>query len=358
MLRVLIGDDQPDVLEAARLLLKSGGHTAVTAGTPEGVLKAAKESSFDLFLLDMNYARDTTSGSEGLDLLCGLRAAGIHAPVLVMTAWGSIDLAVEAMRRGAADFVQKPWDNTRLLDSVDKYGKQAKQARNDLEIAQKIQQNLLGREDKKIGGLEYSAGCLPAGEVGGDYYDFFDLGSDQLGVLLADVSGKGVSAAMLMAHLQAAMRSRLDLANSPADLIASVNRIFWESSPAEQFATLFYAVFDGKSKTLRYVNAGHVSGLLARSDRSFQELASTGTPVGLFKQWKGSESAIHLGSGDRVLMVSDGVVEAGIDTDREICLDECVRRAGNLAPAAMVARILSEAAHSSDDRTAVVLSVS
>ena len=106
-MHVLVGDDQPDVLQAAQLLLKSHGHTAVIASTPEKVLKEAQAQEFDVLLVDMNYARDTTSGGEGLNLLEGLRACGVQAPVVVMTAWGSVELAVQAMRRGASDFVEK-----------------------------------------------------------------------------------------------------------------------------------------------------------------------------------------------------------------------------------------------------------
>src|SRR5271163_764745 len=112
---ILIGDDQAGVLEALRLLLKSEGYRTVTADSPAGVLGAAAKQRFDLILVDLNYARDTTSGQEGLDLLNSLQRQHNQAPVVVMTAWGSIDLAVEAMRRGACDFVQKPWENTRLL---------------------------------------------------------------------------------------------------------------------------------------------------------------------------------------------------------------------------------------------------
>ena len=119
-LRVLVGDDQPWVLEALRLLLKSAGHHAVTAESPESVLAVSRTGDFDLILMDLNYARDTTSGQEGLDLLRRLQAAGNTVPIVVMTAWGNIDLAVEAMRRGATDFVQKPWDNARLIETIEK----------------------------------------------------------------------------------------------------------------------------------------------------------------------------------------------------------------------------------------------
>ena len=115
MPRILIADDQADVLAALTLLLKGERYQIQSASSPEGVLKSIDTHEFDVVLIDLNYARDTTSGSEGLDLLSRIRAADPALPVVVMTAWGSVDLAVEAMRRGARDFIQKPWDNARLL---------------------------------------------------------------------------------------------------------------------------------------------------------------------------------------------------------------------------------------------------
>jgi DNA-binding NtrC family response regulator len=117
-LRVLVADDQADVREALRLLLKGEGLAAEMASNPADVLAAVERRAFDAVLIDLNYTRDTTSGAEGLDLLGRLRALDPTLPVVVMTAWGSIELAVEAMRRGARDFVQKPWDNARLLATV------------------------------------------------------------------------------------------------------------------------------------------------------------------------------------------------------------------------------------------------
>ncbi len=113
--RILVADDQPDVLEALRLLLKAEGYQIETAASPAGVIAAVESREFDVVLMDLNYARDTTSGQEGLDLLNHLRALDATLPIVVMTAWGSVDVAVEAMRRGARDFVQKPWENPRLL---------------------------------------------------------------------------------------------------------------------------------------------------------------------------------------------------------------------------------------------------
>src|SRR5262245_2807861 len=109
--RVLIADDQADVREALRLLVKGEGYQGQTVSSPDGVMQALAEHEFDLVLIDLNYARDTTSGEEGLDLLGRIRTLDPTMPVVVMTAWGTVDLAVASMRRGACDFVTKPWEN-------------------------------------------------------------------------------------------------------------------------------------------------------------------------------------------------------------------------------------------------------
>jgi len=116
--RILIADDQKDVLEALRLLLKAEGFAVETATSPAGILTALDVREFDAVLMDLNYTRDTTSGREGLDLLPQLRALDSSLPVVVMTAWGSVDSAVEAMRNGARDYIEKPWDNARLLATL------------------------------------------------------------------------------------------------------------------------------------------------------------------------------------------------------------------------------------------------
>jgi DNA-binding NtrC family response regulator len=116
--RILIADDQPDILDALRLLLKGEGFEIETVGAPAAVISAAQERDFDTVLIDLNYTRDTTSGREGLDLLSVLQAQDSALPVVVMTAWGSVASAVEAMRRGARDYIEKPWDNARLLATL------------------------------------------------------------------------------------------------------------------------------------------------------------------------------------------------------------------------------------------------
>ncbi|MGH7461382.1 MAG: sigma-54-dependent transcriptional regulator, partial [Longimicrobiales bacterium] len=116
--RVLVADDQADVIEALRLLLKAEGFEIEAATSPAGVLSAIENRDFDVVIMDLNYTRDTTSGKEGLDLLLRVKELDSSLPVMVMTAWGSIQGAVEAMRRGARDYVEKPWDNARLLTAL------------------------------------------------------------------------------------------------------------------------------------------------------------------------------------------------------------------------------------------------
>ena len=143
-LRILVGDDQVDVLEALRLLLKGAGYQSELVDSPQALLRAARSKPFDLILMDLNYARDTTSGAEGLDLLSSLQEQDNAAPVIVMTAWSNVELAVEAMRRGACDFVQKPWDNARLLGAIRKQAGESlervrteRRVKSELEIAQR-----------------------------------------------------------------------------------------------------------------------------------------------------------------------------------------------------------------------------
>lgn len=312
-MRVLVGDDQQDVLEALRLLLKGAGHRAVTVDSPNALLAAARADDFDLILMDLNYARDTTSGQEGLDLLASLQAQHNAAPIVVMTAWGSIDLAVEAMRRGAADFVQKPWDNARLLATLDKQMEQVRRTRSEMEIARNVQQKLFPRKAAAFKDVDYAGRCAPARDVSGDYYDFLDLGGGRLGIVLADVSGKGVPAALLMANLQACFRTQTETGpREPAALLRSINHLFYESTSPENFATLFFGDYDSESHRLRYVNCGHLPPFLIRASENngADRLEPTATVLGAFPEWHCSDGEAQLHPGDTLFLYTDGVTEA------------------------------------------------
>jgi sigma-B regulation protein RsbU (phosphoserine phosphatase) len=323
-LRVLVADDRSDVLEALRLLLKGAGHKADTVDSPEALLRAAGSNPYDLILMDLNYARDTTSGSEGLDLLALLHGGDDPPPVIVMTAWGNIDLAVEAMRRGAVDFVQKPWDNQRLLGIVERQAREGalrrraeSRARSEIEIARNVQQKLFPQPVNLLAATDYGGRCAPAREVGGDYYDFFDLAPGVLSFLLADVSGKGIAAALLMANLQGCFRSHAAIAlDSPRSLLCAVNRLFYDSTPPEQFATLFFGQYDERLRRLRYVNCGHPPPMLLAAG-GVARLEPTATVLGAFRDWDCEERSVELAPEDTLLVYSDGVTEAGIETGEE-----------------------------------------
>ena len=133
--RALIADDQPDVLTALRLLLRTAGYQTEAVTSPAEVLEAIKQHEFDLVLMDLNYARDTTSGQEGLDLITNIRSIDSALPIVVLTAWGSVELAVEAMHRGGRDFVLKPWDNARLLDCLKRPWAESRSAKDQSQAA-------------------------------------------------------------------------------------------------------------------------------------------------------------------------------------------------------------------------------
>ncbi|MBY0502905.1 MAG: SpoIIE family protein phosphatase [Bryobacteraceae bacterium] len=313
---ILICDDQPDVLIALQLLLKAAGFETKTADTPRALLTQLTTRRFDLVLTDMNFSRDTTSGSEGLDLVEHIRRGATPPPVVVMTAWGDIDLAVQAMRRGAADFVTKPWDNARLLGTIERCLEESRGAQSEMEIARGVQQKLLPIAEREFGTLRLRASFEPAREIGGDYYDFLEIDGQRLGVLLADVSGKGVPAALLMANLQALFRAQPpEWLAQPGPLLERVNGLFHASTAPEHYATMFYGVYERDTGELRYASAGHVPATLTRADGATESHGPTGTVVGLFAKVAMEESRLRLGAGDRLSIVSDGVTERDVVED-------------------------------------------
>ena len=323
--RVLVCDDQPDVLHALQLLLKGHGYEAVTVDSPRALLRAARSKEFDLILADLNYTHDTTSGEEGLDLLAGLEAQGNAAPVIVMTAWGSIDLAVEAMRRGACDFVQKPWDNQRVLAAIRKQADSERRRQSELEIAATVQQQLFPRTMRELRTIDYAGQCVAAQGVGGDYYDFLDL-SDDLGFVLADVSGKGVPAALLMANLQACFRTQAAAgACRPAELLEAVHKHFYSSTGSDRFATLFFGAYNDRTRRMRYANCGHCAPLLLRAGGDLEWLEPTATMLGAFEEWDCGEDEVTLDAGDTLLLYSDGVTEAADASGDEFGPDRLAR---------------------------------
>src|SRR5262245_62015178 len=229
--RVLVADDQPDILEALRWLLMGEGYEAQFVDSTGAVMDRLRAESFDLLLMDLNYTRDTTSGREGLALIPRVREHDPALPIVVMTGWGSVDTAVEAMRLGAKSFVQKPWDDAALreivcreIDDGRAARRQDRKQHREREEARLIQQALLPAALPQSGRVRLAASWQPADGVGGDCFDVIASG-DLLGIAIADVAGKGLPAALLMSNLQAAVRAFAQTGADPAALCANVNRL-------------------------------------------------------------------------------------------------------------------------------------
>ena len=316
-MRILVCDDQIDVALALRLLLKGAGHLTEEVYSPSLLLERLDTWQADLILMDMNYARDTTSGEEGLSLLKRVKAQHSSIPVVVMTAWSSVDLAVEAMQRGAVDFIQKPWDNARVLAIVDKHTAGRRESgRNELEIARNVQQRLFPNPlVRRNRGIEFGGICVPAREIGGDYYDFLELEGGTMGFVLADVSGKGIPAALLMANLQGSFRSQTSA--DPRVVMNQVNGLFYRATPPEHFATGFLGVYDPAKRWLRFSNCGHPPGLLIRANGALEKLETTACVLGVLEGLDSEEGGVGLEPGDLVVLYSDGITEAGIEAGPE-----------------------------------------
>jgi serine phosphatase RsbU (regulator of sigma subunit)/catechol 2,3-dioxygenase-like lactoylglutathione lyase family enzyme len=186
-----------------------------------------------------------------------------------------------------------------------------RRAARELEIAKEVQARLFPQTQPVLRTLDYAGVCIQARQVGGDYYDFLDLGPGRLGLVIGDISGKGIAAALLMANLQANLRSQCAIAlDQPQRLLRAVNQLFCENTPDGAFATLFFAEYDDREGRLRYANCGHLCGLLLRSDGSLERLDSTGTVLGIFKKWDCAIGERQLCDGDLLALYTDGVTEA------------------------------------------------
>jgi sigma-B regulation protein RsbU (phosphoserine phosphatase) len=335
--RMLIADDQPDVLEALRLLLKGAGFQTESVTSPSAALEALKASNYDLLLMDLNYARDTTSGREGIDLLTNVRKIDQTLPVVVITAWGTLEIAVEALRNGVTDFILKPWENAQLVSALRKHVEAGRSARRtqrmtaehrlELEDARVIQERLIPIALPELPGYSIAAAWHPAHTVGGDYYDVLRLGDHAIAICIADVSGKGMPAALLMSNVQAALRAYASEGLAPAELCARLNRVVSSNTDADRFISLFYCVLDTKTGKLVYSNAGHNPPVLVRPDGSVARLECGGLVLGPLPEVEFEQCEIDVNPGDRILLFTDGVTEAMNGAGEEFGDDRLIQAA-------------------------------
>lgn len=193
-----------------------------------------------------------------------------------------------------------------------------RRAAQELEIAKQVQARLFPQNLPPLKTLEYAGICIQAREVGGDYYDFLHLGRDRLGLVIGDTSGKGIAAALLMANLQANLRSQSAIAlQQPQRFLQSVNQLFYQNTSDSSYATLVFAEYDDTSRRLRYANCGHYSCLLFRNDGALETLDSTSTVLGLFAEWECVLAEVQLRPGDTLVLYTDGVIDALSDTGED-----------------------------------------
>jgi serine phosphatase RsbU (regulator of sigma subunit)/catechol 2,3-dioxygenase-like lactoylglutathione lyase family enzyme len=219
-------------------------------------------------------------------------------------------------------------------------------AAHELEIAKQVQARLFPQSLPAIETLEYSGTCLQARHVGGDYFDFLELGAGRFGLVVGDIAGKGIAAALLMANLQANLRIQCAMLQAELQrLMCSVNQVFYKNTSESAYATLFFAEYDDNDRQLRYVNCGHLPAILLRSDHSMERLGATGTVLGLFGEWDCSVAQQTMCPGDTLAVYTDGVTESPNDRGEQFGedrLSDALMRHRDLAPDGIIAAVVNE----------------
>ena len=284
----------------------------------------------------IQYGQEPTGGSStlaapGSPVWGGVytRFEDVDRNSFALVSFDEVSRAVQAQRRVAAAKLEAE-----------------RRAAQELEIATQVQARLFPQTQPPSRTLDYAGVCIQARQVGGDYYDFLDLGRDRLGLVLGDIAGKGIAAALMMANLQGNLRSQCAIAlDQPERFLRSVNQLFYDNTKDSSYATLFFAEYDARAQRLRYANCGHLCAFLLRGDSTLVRLESTGTVLGLFKDWDCSIGECQLYSGDTLALYTDGVTEAfnpsGEEFGEERLLDALRRRRG-LPTRDLLAAILEE----------------
>jgi sigma-B regulation protein RsbU (phosphoserine phosphatase) len=252
--------------------------------------------------------------------------------------------------------------NVELQQTVERGTARLEMQDQELERAREIQQSLLPKKIPQLPGFEVAGAWQPASTVSGDYYDVLRLGDHRLGICIADVVGKGVSAALLMANVQAAVRAFASDSESPAQVCAKVNILLHENIATGKFVTFLYGILDGETHTFQYCNAGHLYPILV-SGGSVRMLEQGGAVLGVFPEWIYEDSSVELRTGDRLLLFTDGITEASDADGREFeetSIATFAKANSTLSAKELNSRLLAKVtafcgAHFRDDATLLVI---
>ena len=339
--KILVVDDEPMNVELLDAYLSAEGYEVVTAYSGEEALEKVESEKPALILLDVMMPG--LNGFEVCKLLKGKEETRF-IPVVMVTALRELEDKIKGIESGADDFLTKPVTSLELLTRVKsllriKYlhdeliERKLRQIRaenellqRELKIAQEIQQSFLPKTMPEIKGVELAAFNLPAREVGGDFYDFIPIAKDMLGFVIADVSGKGIPAALFMAQSRTLVRASAARNPTAANVIREANKLIFEDSKSNMFVTLFYTILDSKKMCLRYVNAGHSPPLLlCETPGDIVFLKAKGIALGVIDEVELQEVEIELTSGDIIVLYTDGVTEAIDENEEQFGQEKLIR---------------------------------
>ena len=364
----LVVDDDPIINHLLQARLSAKGFVVSSSPDGESALEAIRSSLPDLVFLDV-----TLPGISGLQVLAAIRAAGYDIAVIMTTAYGSEKIAIDALRRGADDYLRKPFEASEFITVLDRtvarlelkrqnavlrvqLDEKRQQLEAEISRAAKIQRDLLPKDSPSLPGFQLAAQCISAKETGGDFYDWHELRPGLFAITLGDVMGKGMPAALLMATIRAALRA-VAPEHGPAETVHLVARaLHHDLERSESFVTLFHAHLGVASGRLLYVDAGHGHAFIARAGSGADSLEVRGLPLGIDPGARYEEGVVQLGRGDALVVYSDGILGAGDETSdaRATLLS---RIAGASTAEAMARALVSASAVPSpeDDLTALVL---
>lgn len=314
-LRILIADDDEDMRMLLNAWLEPLGHPVSTVPDGESALEWLQHSMADVLFLDL-----AMSGMNGLEVLTHIRENQFDVAVVLTTASGSEDVAIAALRIGADDYLRKPFNNYDLQAVLDRATRKLSLARRnktlqrqlgvELSRAAELQSDLLPGDSPRLDGWELAARCVPARQVGGDFYDWQETTPGLLSITVGDVMGKGVSAALLMASVRAVLRA-VGPYGAPASAVqTAAASLSSDLARSGSFVTVFHAHLDLVTGRLRYVDAGHGYAFLSRANGRAEKLPAQGLPIGVLDDEVYSEGEVTMEPGDVLIIYSDGLTQA------------------------------------------------